>query len=372
MDESSRAQSSAKAAPQARPAAARPAPKAAAPDVTVAPHVEPAARVGPPPEGLRISPTLATADDPSIGLDWEVVLVGTNQSSTCTITSAPGHDLIVTLAQSTYQRSWTGTGVVRTPAIPPAPVGTQGQLTVRDAVTGATVAYAWQWQVREAAHVAAAPARLGFLGRLLQGRSRNAPTTSRGQTQTESAAARATRLGPRAASAMALRFFAQEAVGQRFAFILDMSGSMRGTRWAACSRELAQALRAMPEDVEFFVVLFSTGLREPPEQGGWMKAERNNVERTVEWVDGIGPGGGTDPRPAFERVFGLPDVPDVVYFLTDGEVEGFTPDACAALRGSHPTIINTISLESQASVATLEAIATDSGGRYSHVPAAAG
>jgi hypothetical protein len=61
----------------------------------------------------------------------------------------------------------------------------------------------------------------------------------------------------------------------------------------------------------------------------------------------------------------------VIYFLTDGELSGFEPSMCASLRGSAPTIVNTIALENGVSADALRETAEASGGQFILVPDAA-
>jgi hypothetical protein len=123
-------------------------------------------------------------------------------------------------------------------------------------------------------------------------------------------------------------------------------------------------MRGMPPHVEFFVILFSNDHLEPPEQKGWTRAESANVETILSWVERRRPGGGTYPASAFKRVFSLPAPPDVIYFLTDGELQGFTPAMCAELRGDASTVVNTFARECGARPATLEEAAAATGGSY--------
>ena len=179
-------------------------------------------------------------------------------------------------------------------------------------------------------------------------------------------------------------FFGQTAQGQRFAFILDMSGSMQGQRWARCTRELGAALAALPPTAEFVLVLFSQGLLEPPGAGGWIPALPERVASTLAWIDTIKPAGGTYPKPAFERVFSLGARPDVIYFLTDGELSGFTPRDCARIRkrkggllhwlfskpdpDARETVINTVALGNDIDSAALQSMAAEAGGAFVQVP----
>ena len=74
--------------------------------------------------------------------------------------------------------------------------------------------------------------------------------------------------------------------------------------------------------------------------------------------------------PAFERVFALGDRPDVIFFLTDGEI----PDAEAAgdliaklNSGGRRVVINTIAFGDVRSQKLLRRLARDSGGTYRFV-----
>jgi hypothetical protein len=356
------------ASPQAqhKPAVAPP-PKAAAPP----PRVEPAGQTAPI-EHLTIAPQPSQGDTPSIEFDWEPAALGTNRSYSCTVTTDSGQGLSVSLEQGMYRRSFTGQGAVRIPVVPPAPAATKGTLTATNLATGTSAAFTWQWQPRsaEGAGSAAPPKPAGLIGRLF-GRAKQSTAVAAKTQPKPKAATVAERLGARAPLAVALKFFGQAAVGQRFAFILDRSGSMSGARWKACTTQLEQALRRLPERVEFFMVLFSRYDVEPSGQTGWTPAERGRVENVIKWIGGITPGGGTYPATAFERVFSLPSPPDVIYFLTDGELSGFEPSMCASLRGSAPTIVNTIALENGVSADALRETAEASGGQFILVPDAA-
>jgi hypothetical protein len=353
---------------KARPVTAPAPAKAAPPPVRPVAAPPPAAVAGAaPPEHLTITPR---PSGDAAG-DWEPLAIGSNRSYACAVTTADGSPVSVTITQGMYRRSVDGAGLAKVPAIPPASLGTAGTLVARTS-SGASVTYAWQWQPRSQGGRApgspAAPAKpAGLLGRLF-GRAKAAPPEAKAAVKAAPALTVAERLGTRAAQATQLKFFGQEAVGQRFAFILDRSGSMSGSRWLACTRELDQALRTLPPHAEFFVVLFSQGHMEPPGQSGWAPADRDRIDGVLEWVKKVNPGGGTYPKSAFELVFGLNWAADIIYFLTDGEIEDFTPAACVELRGSAPTLVNTIALENGASAESLRGIADASGGRFIHVP----
>ena len=169
-------------------------------------------------------------------------------------------------------------------------------------------------------------------------------------------------------------FFGVASKGSRFAFIVDVSGSMEMDRKIQTAmNELAKSVSALPDYAQYYVLLFSSNIVQPPGQKGWTRARRSSIQGLVRWLRSIEPGGGTEPKPAFVQVFSLDVRPDVVYFLTDGEVQDFTAEQCAALNASgRRAIINTIAFGDPASQDMLKKIAADSGGVYRFVPSGPG
>ncbi len=117
-------------------------------------------------------------------------------------------------------------------------------------------------------------------------------------------------------------FFGLTGSGQRFAYVVDMSGSMgRGGLWVAAATELLRSLRSLPDYVEFKVVLYGSEFMVPPFQTRWIPARRDRLRRVAQWLDGIRATGGTNPRPAFEYLLDARNPPpDTIFFLTDGEI----------------------------------------------------
>jgi hypothetical protein len=269
-----------------------------------------------------------------------------------------------------YRRSYSGDQVLKTGPIPPAPSGTEGSLTAHNAATGESATYVWRWQPKSTSSGAPgpAPSRGGLLAKLF----------SRAKTNTAASRARvkkrplslAERLGSRAAHAFTLNFFGQEATGQRFAFILDKSGSMHGSRWTACIAQLTRSLRVLPPHVEFAVVLFGSNLSEPPQQADWLKASPAEIDTVIKWLSTQHAGGGNRERPAFDRVCSFSAPPDVIYFLTDGLLADYRPDDCDVVPESASTIVNTIALENEEGRDVLVAIAEQTGGQFILIPRA--
>ncbi len=169
-------------------------------------------------------------------------------------------------------------------------------------------------------------------------------------------------------------FFGVSSKGTRFAYIVDRSGSMGQSRkLRVAMRELARSIGSLPDYAYFYVVLFSADLSVPPMQRGWTRARKTTTRHLIRWLNQVDPGGGTVPGPAFYQVFALDLRPDVIFFLTDGEISGFTAADVAGLtsRGKR-VIINTIAFGDPASQELLRQIAGQSGGVYRFVPTEGG
>jgi hypothetical protein len=360
---------------QARPASApsdAEVAKAALPPLAPTPAAP--AATGP----VAIEPIEGANNDASLNFEWRSVELGGNRSFGCTVSSATGHPISVKIEQLSYQKTLREDGAITIAVLPSGAAGASGKLTARDESTGATAEFTWQWQPLGKTSGAAA-----LTSKLLK---KAAPAHS---SATKQATRNAQSVAKKKAGAASTAFFGQQASGRRFAFILDMSGSMAGTRWATCTRELISSLQALTSQAEFFVVLFSSGVAEPPGQSGWREASADNIASVIDWVSNIHPDGGTYPKPAFQRVFSLGGKPDAVYFLTDGELYDFDASDCARLRegGSTSlwgslakffsfssrddedtgTVINTISLDDRSSGRALETMAEESGGQYVHI-----
>lgn len=316
------------------------------------------------PENLTIVPRV-TGGGGAIDIDWEPMLLGTNKSYGCVATVRTREPISVTVAQALYRRSAEGNGAVRVAAIPPAPPGTEGTLTARTA-SGASVTYTWRWEPKaHAAGSGAPPTKRGLLSRLFGG----APAAAAKTRVAKRAATVAERLGTRAKLACAVKFFGIETIAQRVAFIVDKSGSMSGARWDACVAQLEQALWNLNEHAQFTVVLFDSVA--DPASATWSNANATTIDAAIARVKETTPNGGTQPAPAFESVFRMSDPPDVIFFLTDGELGDFTVDQVNNLKRDAPTIINTIALENGAGSEGLNEIAADAGGQFAFIPSAA-
>lgn len=169
-------------------------------------------------------------------------------------------------------------------------------------------------------------------------------------------------------------FFGIATKGTRFCFIVDVSGSMGEDRkLETAMRELSRSIESLPDYAYFHVLLFSSDFVEPPMQKGWTRARKAMVNQYIHYFAEVSPGGGTQPKSAFMQAFSLDVRPDVIFFLTDGQIEGFTADEVAELNGhGKKAVINTIAFGDPSSQDMLKQIASQSGGLYRFVSSSGG
>ncbi len=172
-------------------------------------------------------------------------------------------------------------------------------------------------------------------------------------------------------------FFGAHAEGNRFVFVIDSSGSMRGPRWEALCKELIRAIQSLSPDQDFFVISFDSTAHPmfgmPPPKGMYLKAVKKNVDRLQNWIRSIEHGRQTFPASAVGIAMKLE--PDAIFLLSDGEINDSTvadlriwnrkldPDGDAKTR----IPIHTVLLHSQIGFATLQAIANENGGTFTPV-----
>lgn len=336
-----------------------------------------------PARNVAMVPVESGGSDPSLGFDWQAVEVDSSRTCSCVVRAAEDHVLSVRIEQPPYDRTLRGTGSVTVQLIPVGAVGVKGRLVARDEVTGATAECTWEWKPIGKAKWAN-PSRP--MAQMASQTARAADPAQASQRAAASADLEAkTALGP----AVAATFFGVPSLAQRFAFVLDMSGSMSGQRWSACVKQLAKALEGLTEGSEIFVVLFSDHLATPTKEAVWVSASPEWKRTVLDWVSRVSPDGGTFPQPAFDLIFSLPVRPDVIYFLTDGQFTSPSPSRlqkqCHGIgtgmlstlgnliikkdesSGPPPTIINTITLDDPSGASMCKEIARKAGGQYVHV-----
>lgn len=164
-------------------------------------------------------------------------------------------------------------------------------------------------------------------------------------------------------------FFGTGSRGVRFAYIVDASGSMEANgKFIIAMRELGRSIEALPDFAYFHALLFNADSYRPAWEDGWVRARRGDVSRMRRWLSEQQPSGGTFPLPGFAAVFALDVPPDVIYFMTDGQIPVDTPAEVARLnaRGKR-VVIHTIAFGDESGREALQKIAQDSGGTYRFV-----
>ena len=100
----------------------------------------------------------------------------------------------------------------------------------------------------------------------------------------------------------------------------------------------------------------------------WERVRSGTMQKLKAWLRDVGPSGGTQPMPAFRSAFSLDQRPDVIFFLSDGEIP---PDSIQLIRqlnarGKRVTI-NTIAFGEDAGSAQLRQIAQEADGQFREV-----
>jgi hypothetical protein len=143
-------------------------------------------------------------------------------------------------------------------------------------------------------------------------------------------------------------FFGPTTEGKSFVFVLDCSLSMNHphdsefkTRFRKMKMELANFLRNLKPEQEFFIIFFNHEAIPMPADR-LVSAAPENQRHFLEWVDQVPAQGDTDPTAALSLALRLR--PDVIYFLTDGCFSGPANEIVRSIQQSR-TAINTFSFE---------------------------
>ncbi len=172
-------------------------------------------------------------------------------------------------------------------------------------------------------------------------------------------------------------FFGAEAYGNRFVFVIDSSGSMRGPRWEALCRELIRALQSLSPDQEFFIISFDSHAHPMfdviPQRGAFLNPTPVNVSNVLNWLVTFQLGGKTYPSSAVGIAMRLE--PDAIFLLSDGEIADSTIQDLRFWNHKHDnkghvkTVIpiHTVLLYSQIGFAALQTIANENSGTFTPV-----
>jgi hypothetical protein len=177
----------------------------------------------------------------------------------------------------------------------------------------------------------------------------------------------------------AASFFGVEARGTRFAYVIDISGSMDlGIGMGSLKRidvlktELGKSVAALLENAHYFVALFSSDAKPMGGRLEWVAANDSGKQWGRRTIPLIAAEGETIPVPAFKMVLTLRPRPDAIYFMTDGEFDKDYANQIARLNSDFRIPIHCITFISKEGEDVMRKIAADSGGTYTHVPGPGG
>ncbi len=168
-------------------------------------------------------------------------------------------------------------------------------------------------------------------------------------------------------------FFGLKGMGNSFAFIVDCSGSMTEfagdtTRFQRARSELHSALGQLTSRQKFFVIFYNHETFPQPfprRRRGMLPGSRTGLRVIRPWIQEVTPGGGTLPLDSFKIALSLK--PEVIFFLTDGQIPPETRDI-ARQENRSETVIHTIGFCVPDASGILKGIAGDHKGHFQYVP----
>lgn len=175
-------------------------------------------------------------------------------------------------------------------------------------------------------------------------------------------------LGSGGSGGGAASFFGVEAKGSRFAYISDISGSMRGEKLESLKIELQESIGGMMEHMSFFVCFFSAEAYPMGARTKWTAASDEGKRWAAAQIMKVDAMGGTVPDPAFELVFAMKPRPEAIYLMTDGLFDPTVAEKIAWLnRGGKKVPVHCLAFMDRSSEATMKEIAERSGGTYTFI-----
>jgi hypothetical protein len=168
-------------------------------------------------------------------------------------------------------------------------------------------------------------------------------------------------------------FFGVEARGTRFAYLVDVSGSMSvGGKIEALRAQLGKSVNGLVDNAQFFIVPFSSDSRPLGNRKEWVEASQTGKRWGKTQIPLLNANGGTEPLPGFQLIFQMKPRPDAIYFMTDGEFNPDVAEEVALLNKQLKVPIHCICFSSRDSEELMRRIAAASKGTYTFVPGATG
>ena len=151
---------------------------------------------------------------------------------------------------------------------------------------------------------------------------------------------------------------------RRIVYVLDRSGSMTDSI-DFVKAEVKRSIGQLPEEAQFNVIFFSSGPPIAMQDRQLARATVRDKASAFEFVDGVDARGETDPSDALKRAFALN--PELIYLLTDGELDGAVADLVGHLNLRRKVTLHAVAFVYPHSEQVLKQIARENGGRYRFV-----
>lgn len=172
-----------------------------------------------------------------------------------------------------------------------------------------------------------------------------------------------------------VRFFGSAGKGRRIGYAVDSSGSMLAAgRLIRARAELARSIGSLPDYVSVCIAFFSEDCVTPPppvvggeDIRGFVKARPEKTDALRAWMQTVSAKGGTRPSRAIRHLFNYRDPPDVIFLLSDGEINEEEVEAILSInRARGPAPIHCILFNAGDSDQgqSLQRIAQETGGTF--------
>ena len=158
-------------------------------------------------------------------------------------------------------------------------------------------------------------------------------------------------------------FFGLSAGGKKFVYVIDMSGSMASGKLAAAKRELNRSVDSLSDDMEFYIIFYSSSYLPMP-SSSLASATGANKKKYLRWANNVAPDGGTSPTDAV--IYAMSLKPDAIWLLSDGS---FSPEVTTTITNANSgkVPIHTLAFGDQAGVQQLQDIARSNKGKFKSV-----
>ena len=142
-------------------------------------------------------------------------------------------------------------------------------------------------------------------------------------------------------------FYGVRGTGNRFAFVCDVSGSMRGAPFQRLLRELQESITRLPPHAQFYVVFFNENvfpLYWPQSVATTVPAIAAHKARLQTWMSLVSPEGETYAFEAIKTAFNVN--PDTIFLLSDGafDDEMQVMNAFKSMGQQRPISVHTVSI----------------------------